>query len=235
MRGMLRALLILVAIALADIGGATAQQATDGRRTIGVISAIGETFALQKIGLTVFGNERSEVPIDSWAIDENVAGKISLLVGKRFAVKKINFPRGTFRKVEEAAQLRDRVRAIAAAQRCDLYVVVSRAASNFGTSNQVVEGLGLVESSGLMGTVHLYALSVISVFDGRTFEVLREQRSSIGQNTFLADIKGPHRDVGASAWPTSGQVAQNAPLRSATWGLVEQSLAVTIPELIQTD
>lgn len=219
----------------AGINQAAAQQAVDGRRTVGVISSVGETFTLQKIGLMVFGNEKAETAIDAWAIDENVVAKISTLLGKRFSVKKINYLRGTFRDVEEAAQFRDRVRSIVATQKCDLYVVVSRAASRFGDTNQVVEGLGLVENSGLFGTVNLYALSVISVFDGRTFEVLREKRSSIGQNTFMATIQGPHRDVGASAWPKSGQVSHNGALRSATWSLVEQSLVMTIPELLQTD
>jgi hypothetical protein len=229
------ALLFLVTGTFAGIGETTAQQAADGRRTVGIISSIGETFTLQRIGLMVFGNEKAATPIDGWAIDENVAGKIGTLLGKRFLVKKINFPRGTFSEVEEAAQLRDRVRNIAAAQKCDLYLVVSRAASRFGTSNQVVEGLGLVENSGLFGTVNLHALSVISILDGRTFEVLREMRSTIGQSTFMADIQGPHQDVGASAWPKSGNVTHNGPLRTATWSLVEQSLAMTIPELLQTN
>lgn len=229
------AFLVLIIGTAAGVSQATAQQTADGRRTIGVISSIGETFTLQKIGLTVFGNEKAATAIDAWAIDDNVVGKIGTLLGKRFSVKKINHPKGMFGEVEEAAQFRDRVRSVAATQKCDLYLVVSRAASRFGTSNQVLEGLGLVENSGLFGTVNLHALSVISVLDGRTFEVLREKRATIGQNTFMADIQGPHQDVGASAWPQSGNVTQNAPLRSATWSLVEQSLVVTIPELLQTD
>jgi hypothetical protein len=34
---------------------------------LGVIPAIGDQFVVQKVGLTIFGNEYTEVPIDAWA------------------------------------------------------------------------------------------------------------------------------------------------------------------------
>ena len=39
-----------------------------GRKSIGVISAIGDAFSVQKLGLTVFQNALDEIPIDAWVV-----------------------------------------------------------------------------------------------------------------------------------------------------------------------
>ena len=127
------------------------------------------------------------------------------------------------------------VRKIASTQKCDLYLVVGKADSPYGDTNQMLSGLGIVELSGFGTSVYLYALSYMTIYDGRTFAVLREQRTSVGQSTFMATIKGPHREVDESWWPGSGQVAQNERIKAATRSLVEQSIAMTLPKLVQTD
>jgi hypothetical protein len=68
--------------------------AVDGGKCIGVVSAIGDTFSLQKIGITVFGNELNSVPIDSWQIDNMVITKISAFLSKAWTVKRISYPKG---------------------------------------------------------------------------------------------------------------------------------------------
>jgi hypothetical protein len=217
----------------------------DARKSIGVISAIGDKFTAQKVGLMVFGNERKHLPIDAWGIDDFVFRKVSALLDKRFSVKRIDYSRGAFAKYENPdpglfrnpdEELRTVVRQIASSQKCDVYLVVTKSSSQFGTSNQYVSGLGIVEAGGgLMGSnVHLFALSAIRLYDGQSFATLREERASIGQTTFLAIIKGPHRQVDPSWWPASDQAAQNARLRDATLVLVEQSLAMTVPQLFSS-
>ena len=39
------------------------------RKRVCVISAIGDTYSLQKVGITVFGNALDKVPIEAWGID----------------------------------------------------------------------------------------------------------------------------------------------------------------------
>jgi hypothetical protein len=224
-------------------GAGIAQSPTpQGRKSIGVISAIGDTFAVQKIGLMVFGNELKKAAIDAWEIDDRVAEKINTLLSKRYDVRKVSYAKGAFAAFDGSStnpfgnaeeELRATVRKIAATQKCDLYLVVTKAGSTFGDTNQIVSGLGILESSGLFGSIDLFALSVMTIYDGRTLAVLREKRTSVGQSTFMATIKGPHREVNQSWWPV--QVAQNERLRNATWALVEQSITMTLPELIQPD
>src|SRR5262245_2849348 len=66
------------------------------RKSICIISAIGDTYSLQKIGLTVFGNALDKVPIEAWGIDAFVASKIGAQLSHRFDARKIDYPKGAF-------------------------------------------------------------------------------------------------------------------------------------------
>lgn len=237
-RIVIAALLLCGSVATA-LGTAEAQEAGSGKRSLCVIFAIGEKFVLKKIGFTVFGNEENELPMGAWRLDDLVIDKVNALLGNRYAVWRIDYPKGAlseprdagFRLFADSTQFRDRVRKVVAGQQCDLYLVVTNSLSKFGTTNQVITGIGLVEIGGGLGTTHLYALTNVTIFDGHTLEIVRDEPTSIGQATFLATIVGPHREVPGSAWPKSKDLSQNEPLRRATWALVEQSLDRTVPAL----
>jgi hypothetical protein len=228
--------------ASAAIAQPAAPKKPDGRKSIGVISAVGERFSLQKIGIMVFGNDLKETPVQSWGIDDLVAGKISAVLGKQYNVKRIVAPKGAFDAIDQPgglfrdreAEQRELVRKIAASHKSDLYIVVTRGGSPYGNSNQVLSGLGILEAGAPITSdnVYLFALSVIAVYDGRTFELVKRKAGSVGQSTFLAVVKGPHQKVDKSWWPASPQVAQNEKLKNATRALVEQSIAMTVPDLV---
>src|SRR4051794_24392584 len=63
-------------------------------KCVGVLSQLGETFAVEKVGIVVFQNALDEVPIDSWRIDDLVAARISTFVGHRATVRRLTLPRG---------------------------------------------------------------------------------------------------------------------------------------------
>jgi len=212
-------------------------------KTVGVISAVGQKFALQKIGITVFGNEFNEVAIGSWGIDDAVAGKVSALLSPRFKIKRINAPPGAFASYDKpapfsdsGAELQSIVRKLAASQGCDLVIVVTRAGAPWGSSNQVVVGLGILEAGGLINAdnVTLFAITTVHVYDGRTYESLAWQRTDfqIGASLMGKAINGPHRTLDRTWWPATPQAVHSDKLKSATRALVEQSLATTIPQVM---
>jgi hypothetical protein len=93
---------VAVALLLLLVGGCTGMagvaapetaKAVEKARTVGVISAVGSKFALQKVGITVFGNELNEVSIGSWGLDDAVASRVSAVLSKRFTVKRISYSR----------------------------------------------------------------------------------------------------------------------------------------------
>ncbi|MBX9588546.1 MAG: hypothetical protein K2X43_04525 [Hyphomonadaceae bacterium] len=246
-RAIVIAVLLLVGGCTGSLGlpSPEASKAIAGAKTVGVISAVGHKFALQKIGVTVFGNELNEVPIDSWGIDDAVVSRVSALLGTRFAVKRISYPKGAFASYESPSAFTDSgavlqgiVRTIAASQKHDLYVVITRAGVPFSSTNQAVAGLGMVEAGGLINAdnVHLFAITTVHVYDGRTFERLGWQRTEfqIGASLVGRVINGPYRTLDRTWWPANPQAVHTDRLKSATRALVEHSLATTIPEVMGT-
>ncbi|MBO0766989.1 MAG: hypothetical protein J2P50_20685 [Hyphomicrobiaceae bacterium] len=198
-------------------------------KTVGVISTVGDKFALQKMGLTVFGNELNEVAINSWGIDNAVANKVSALLSKRYTVRRVSYSGGG-----PDAGVEDILRKVAASQKCDLYVVVARSTAPVGSSNQSVSGLGMIEVGGVLNpdNVTLFAVTAVSVYDGRTFESLGAQRTGFEGLSFTKTINAPTRTLDHSWWPATPQAVHNEKLKAATRALVEQGLATTVPQIM---
>ena len=219
--------------------GAPPAQADD-RNCVGVVSNLGETFTVKKVGIVVFQNEENKVPIESWRIDDLVVAKVGAVLNKRAAVRRVTTSRGAFSSLDAPQPFRNYdadlgalLRTATAGTRCPRYVVVTRSSTGFGNSNQVLNGLGIVASSGLLGGVHLHALAGLRVYSGETFSVQTQKPLSSAQSTFMTGIQGPHRDVDKSFWPDPADVAQqNSKLREAKRDLVGQSLDKTLPELL---
>jgi hypothetical protein len=214
------------------------------RKSVCVISAIGDTFSLQKIGVTVFGNALDKHPIDAWGIDGFVGTRISAQLGQRFDARRIDYPKGAFSPLERVRspfsgdykdyrqEVRDILSSIVVGQRCDLCVVVTKSGSVFSNTNQAVSGLGILETgSPIITTVYLFALWEMRVYDGKTFAVLAHKRATGPDPVFLAVIRGPHRKVDTSWWPAPARLAQNAKLKQATLELLEGSIEPVVAEL----
>jgi len=220
-------------------------QRQEPRKCIGVISTVGKDFAVQKLGLTAFGNEFAELGIDAWHIDDLVVDSMGRLLKKRFETRRINVPNdalasleGEKRKLfgEYEEKLRNLVRDLGRSVGCDYYVVITKGSSRLGNTNQTVAGLGIVDSSSpFISNVYLHALASLRAYDGRTFELLRHRDISIGQRTFLAFIVGPHREVDKSYWPRSGQGLQDPRLKDGVWQLLDQGLTATVPQLFAVE
>jgi hypothetical protein len=224
----------------AAVKPAVSKQATqpDERKCIGVVSRLGETFTVKKVGIVVFQNEENEVTVDSWRLDDLVAARIDGFLKGQFAVRRIAYPQGAFASIDTPqlfrnyeAELAAIIRRLAGGTPCSRYIVVNRGFSKLGTSNQTVGGLGIVSTPGLAASVNLYALFVMNLYDGETFRWLRAKVASTGQPILFAMIKGAHREVDKSLWPDSPQIVQNTSLRDATRELVAQSVDMTLPEL----
>lgn len=221
---------------------ATANAADNGK-CIGVLSAIGDSFSLQKVGITAFGNERNKVPIDSWQIDNLVVSKISAFLSKSWLVRPISFPKGTFATLEQDhglfynydAELTGIVRRVASSTKCRHYVVVLKTSSRYGTTNQSLYGLGIMEAGAPLHPWdhidYLHALYVIRVYDGQTFAKLGERRASLDEWHF-SDIQGPYRQVDNASWPRPG-AAPGAAVRDGLRSLVAKSLDVTMPQALR--
>lgn len=215
--------------------------AADSGKCIGVLSAIGNSINLQKIGFTVFGNELNKVPVNSWQIDNLVVGKISAYLSKSWSVRPISYPKGAFATLEQDhglfynldAELTEIIRRVTSPTKCDHYVVVLKGSSGYGTSNQSLYGLGVLDvGAPIMVTDMLFALYVIKVYDGQTFTVLGQQRATLDENHF-SSIHGPFRQLYTNfTFPQPGTVP-GPEVRDGLRSLVEKSLDVTMPLVLR--
>jgi hypothetical protein len=63
---------------------------------IGVIPVIGDQLVVQKVGLTVFGNEHTEVPIEAWGLDDLVIARVRAAIAPGTGVRRITYPKAAF-------------------------------------------------------------------------------------------------------------------------------------------
>src|SRR5262245_44966151 len=139
---------IVFFLTLAFSSAAIAQQAVSPSRSAGksvcVIPAVGHKFAVKKIGIMVFGNALDEIAVDSWGIDELIVRKTGAVLGSRFSVRRVNFPKATLAALENPGGGLFRNHnaewdaAVAATARvsgkCDFYMSVYRTGVAYGNT-----------------------------------------------------------------------------------------------------
>jgi hypothetical protein len=213
---------------------------------IGVISNLGEYVAVQRIGITAFGNEVKDTPVP-WGLDDLVVARVRAAVGPRFNVRRIAFAKGAFAPYEESKtklfgkpedNLTAVVQKIAQGSGCQRYVAVVRFTTSFVGTNQTVTGIGIVNYgfSGLDRT-WLYAVTGIRVYDGRSFAVLKagagktEDRNILASALGTEPVRGPTRKLDKGfAWPPTPQAVMG--LREQARSLLAESLDKALPELL---
>jgi hypothetical protein len=214
---------------------------------VGVMSAVGDTFTLRKIGITVFGNEDNKVSLGTWGIDDFIYGKIAAALGSRRSVRRLAYSKAALSAYENAdvnifrnydGELRNILREAAAKAGCQRLIAVMKTSTRFSSTNQGISGLGILATGGdllVPKTLNLYAVMSMTVYDGRTFDrvkykLVSEER---GINLFsMKAIRGLSREVDSSWWPDPARVGSDAQLRDATRDLIARGLNVTVPDLI---
>ena len=231
------------------IGQATApkaQKPSAGRpatavKPLGLISIVGETFYVKRVGFTVFGNEEEKFPVAGWKIDDRVAASVGRLLQKNFKIKRIQIPAGAFAAFKAGDfifksfddELAKFIAKYTAGQNCDYYLLVSPGYSQFSNTNQGLYGLGVVRWDHIIFPGEfVHALSMLTVYDAKMVQV-RSQFSTIGQDTFMATVRGPHQELkDASKLPPEAKAAVADPrAQKIAWELLEKSLTMTVPKL----
>jgi hypothetical protein len=217
---------------------------------IGVIPHIGESFVEQNIGLTAFGNDLKEVPIESWELDDLIVARVRAAAGPRFAVRRMAQPANAFEPYDHPplfhdpdVQIKRVVQTIAGGSGCERYVVVVESGANWGDSNQGVRGIGIVHRGGIIdrfSVTYLFAVTYLYVVDGHTFELLKKGAGSLTNETLgerlLNDLvkpnplHAPDRELEYFAWPPTPDAVMG--LREPTRALLAASLDKVLPGLL---
>jgi hypothetical protein len=233
----------------AGISAKPANTVDSGPCKIGVISAIGDEFVVQRVGLTVFGNEYTEVPIDGWGIDDLVVTRVRA-VSPGTAVKTIAYPKGAFGPYDHPAPALFRnsgdvligiVRQIAANTGCERYVVVTKLTGQVDGTNQTHRGIGVLNrgiGSGALSHTSLFADVDVNIFDGQTFAIQKKPFHFEGSLTkaLLGEFgRDPLSKLDNDAFPQPAAAAvTSATLRDRTraWltAVLDKKLAASFKE-----
>ena len=217
--------------------------ADSGPCQVGVISEMSDRFVVQTVGFTVFGNERSEVPIDGWGLDDLVVARVRAAAGP--GVRKIAHAKDAFAQRDQSgsffrdmkSELSNAVRQVASGSNCQRYVLVHSSSSRFSNLNQSVRGVGIVSWA---HRTLLFALSYIWIYDGQSFEVIKQgaattnDESLVSQALMLNPIRGPNRELDRSAFPSApAEAATSLALRDGVRALLTTSLDNTLPAMLR--
>ena len=223
--------------------------AQSGPCGIGVIPHIGENFALQSIGLTMFGNDLKQAPIESWGLDDLVVARVRAAAAPRLTVRRIAYPANAFESYDHPVpfhfpNLKAIVQTVAGASGCERYVLVVKGRDEFVGTNQLIDGIGVVNRFSLInriGVTYLFALTSLSIFDGHTFETLKNGSGSLRGEETLGDrmlnsllqatpIHGPSRELKDFAWQPAPDAITG--MRDPTRALLGESLDKVLPKLL---
>jgi hypothetical protein len=218
--------------------------AESGPCQIGVIPVIGDQFAVRKIGLTVFNNEHTDVPIDAWGLDDLVVARVRAVTGSGTGIRRIAYPREAFAPYDHPAPALFRnsqndltaiVRQITANAGCARYVAVTKISAQLDGTNQTLRGVGVYNRGigSLISHTRLVASIHVTVFDGQTYEI-RKRPFDLGA-AFAGSLAGENPltklDNAAFPEPATG-AASSATLRDGTRALLAASLDKTLPALL---
>src|SRR5262249_40476839 len=106
-------------------------------KTVGVISAISEKLYVRKVGIVAFLNDKKDFPIESWGINDMVAGKVRSALSRRYDVRPLTYRKSAFASLESGqSTLAERIRAEVTPQGLDAYLVVVSGDAQYLGSNQ---------------------------------------------------------------------------------------------------
>jgi len=213
---------------------------------LGVIAALENKFSVQKIGITVFGNEETQVPVD-WGLNDIVAERVRAAAGGT-GVRRIAYPKGTFEPYYERSEALFRipsdkltpiVRQVASSTDCERYLVVTTLSVQLDGTNQPLNGIGILDGRGPFGHPSLFTYFMVTIFDGKTFEIRRNPLPNLGRalaRSFIPEKPNPLSLLDDGAFPQpAAAAAQNTMLRDRIRVLLAEKLDKTLPDVLKTE
>ena len=221
--------------------------AETGPCRLGVISALGDRFSVQKFGLTIFENEESEAPVNGWGLDDLPFARVRAATGADPSVRRIAYAKGTFDPYynpksrflrDPSEELPAIVRSITASANCERYLVITKYNGTVGGTKMEIKGIGAYSQGigSLVRHYHLFANVAVSMYDGATYEKINRSLALLGGSlaTGLGLTEDPLTKLDEQLYPNPPESASsNAALKERTRALVSARLDRVIPVYLQ--
>lgn len=216
--------------------------AETGPCQIGVIPIAGDLFMIEKFGPLKFLDKYIRTSVAAWALDNLVVARVRA-AAPGIAVRRIPYTQEELRSggrqkqnpwfYRPEADVKGFVQFLAPRIRCDRYLVVHR---HGGTQREY--GIGISQYP-YGGPVHLFAMMLIRIYDGRTFELIKEAPALTTEDTYIERMThnflgGPSIQLDRAIFPESpADVVNNPTLREGVRTMLTKSLDKTLPSLLQ--
>jgi hypothetical protein len=144
----------------------------DAIKSIGVISAVGDSIHVSTKGLTVFSAHEDEISISDMGLDDELEKFIGEKITPRFNVQPIQYDRSQFSRstnpgfmvLAAPPPIADIVKTLSAS--VDAYLVISKAAVPFGVNeNALRAGFNIGKGGAFTDIFEMYAFIDITLFD----------------------------------------------------------------------
>jgi hypothetical protein len=216
--------------------------AESGPCQIGVIPIAGDLFTIKKFGPLKFLDKYSQTSVTAWALDDLVVSRVRV-AAPGSSVRRISYTKEELKSGGRRQQnpffyraetdVADFVRFLAPRLRCERYIVVHR---HGGTHREY--GIGISQYP-YNGPVQLFAMMYIRVYDGGTFELIKEAQALMTEDTYVErllhnPLGGPSRELDRAMFPEKpGDAVNNPVLRDGVRAMLTKSLDKTLPALLQ--
>jgi len=162
--------------------------------SICVVSRLGDTLTLSRIGLTIFGNDSQTVPIDDWKLNDAAAQILASELGSKFTIAPV-----------EASGMKGCTDVHTAPDNdVDAYVILTPASEPILSKPLWhTTGIGLSSQSIPIGSDldYIHAYTIVSVTDARTGKRIDYGTAGITKGVVLGDSVPPQAHLDASEWP----------------------------------
>jgi hypothetical protein len=216
--------------------------AETGHCQIGVIPIAGNLFLVEKFGPFTFTDTYARVAVDGWALDELVVSRVRA-AAPGTSVRRIPFTKEELELARRrkpisffhgsAAALKEFAQYLAPRISCERYVVVHRHGGN-----QREFGIGISKHY-LAKQASLFAMMYIRIYDGRTFELIKEAPALMTEDTYVERVLhnplgGPSHEVDPAMFPDKpADAAANPVLRDGVRAMLTASLDKTLPPMLR--
>jgi len=216
---------------------------------LGVISALGDQFAVQHFGLTIFENKEEKVPVADWRLDDLALARVRAATGSDPSIHGIAYPQGAFEPFynpksvllrAESERLPDIVKSVTANASCERYLVVMRTKGELPGTHMVLDGIGTYDQ-GIGSTFkhsHLFANIFLVLINGSTYETISRPFANFGAH--FADglrlTEDPLTRLDNSLFPDPPEAASGSTiLRDRTRALISATLDKELPGYLKQD
>jgi hypothetical protein len=226
----------------------TAASTDNGPCRLGVIPAVGDLFTVDKIGLTVFGNEHDEIATN-WGLDDLVFARVRAAAGTALPVRRISYTPGTFEPFYHPTSrllpdpregLSAIVKGITSSVGCERYLVITRFTGQLPGTKVDLEGVG-VYNRGLGNIVRhtaLFANVALTLLDGQSYAKQPRLGTDLGahfEESFRL-TENPLIKLENESYPEPAATAAASPvLRERTRALVAATVDRLLPGYLKEE